>query len=443
MAMTSVHLDDSGRCPIASPMRDVETAVAYARSVTDAEAVDVSDYDDIAFVLKSQSFALDRRTGHGFQWSMLLFGDAVSDLHGTAHFERRRLLSALFNKATLLQEYEHDFLIPALQAWKDRTFRGGPSQEVDLVTTVRGLVIQVAARLVGLDGVQASDEAFRRFVALLDAVERGIRVHRFGDDREAVARAGLIAQKHMYEEFFVPAWERRVELLEQVAAGDRSADEVPNDLITLMVQHTEHYSAWGEDADVREATLLLIAQVGSTTNGICFAVWDLYQWLLIHPEDRDKRTDPEFLMRCFSESQRLGQVNPIQRTAYEDVTLPSGLRLHRGQVAVLSRTAGNHDLAVGGEGGRDPDEFDPHRTLRDTTPLYGLAFGHGPHMCIGRRFVMNDAAARRGGEELGIGIRILLALQELDVTPSVDVPDFEAPIPHRPTWATLPVKVTV
>lgn len=441
MAMDTDPLAVEG-CPVASPMRDVDAALAYARTIEDAESVEVTEYADIAFVLKSPSFALDRRTGHGFQWSMLLFGDAVSDLHGMEHFERRRLLSILFNKATLLQEYEHEFLIPALRAWRDRTFVDGARQEIDLVPTVRRLVVQVAARLVGLDGVQTSEESLVRFEELLNTVERGIRVHRFGEGREDVARAGLLAQRQLHDEYFVPSRDRRVELVKAVAAGELSDDAIPTDLIALMVQHQDHYDAFGEDADVREATLLLIAQVGSTTNAICFAIWDLYHWLQAHPEDRSKVSDPDFLMKCFAEAQRLGQVNPIQRTAYADVTLPSGLQLSRGQVAVLHRTSGNHDLAQGGASPSDADEFDPHRTLMGGVPGYGLAFGHGPHMCIGRRFVMNEGSARTGGDQLGIGIRILKTFMEMHVTPLVEQPEFESPIPHRPTWARLPVAVS-
>lgn len=441
--MTTTRLEDVGACPVASPMRDIDEAIAHARSVDDGETVRVTEYDDIAHVLRSQSFALDRRTGHGFEWSMLLFGDAVSDLHGSQHFERRRLLSALFNKATLLQEYEHEFLVPAIEEWKRDVFRAGPQQEVDLVSTVRRLVVRVAARLVGLDRVQESEQDLLRFEDLLEAVERGIRVHRFTDGRETVARAGLVAQRAMYEEFFTPAMERRRDLVERVDAGEVAEDALPTDLISLIARHPDHYAAYGLDADLREATLLLIAQVGSTTNAVCFAIWDLVNWLRDHPEDIHRRSDPVFLMDCFSESQRLGQVNTILRTAYEDDTLPSGLRIRRGQVAVIDRPSGNAELARDGESQYGPDEFDPHRTLRDHVPGYGLAFGHGPHTCIGKRFVINEASARSGGDKLGVGIRIIKAFVEMDVTPVANAPDFDASIGHRPTWVRLPVRVSV
>lgn len=441
--MSVTPLEDVRECPVASPMRDIDAVIDYARSIRDGETVPVTDYDDIAYVLRSQSFALDRRTGHGFEWSMLLFGDAVSDLHGPQHFERRRLLSILFNKATLLQEYEHEFLVPAIEEWKQETFRDGHTREVDLVSTVRRLVVRVAARLVGLDRVQASEEDLVRFEELLTIVERGIRVHRFTDCREEVARAGLVAQRQMYEEYFTPAMERRLDLVERVTAGELPKEAIPTDLISLMAQHPDHYAAYGLDADLREATLLLIAQVGSTTNAVCFAIWDLVHWLRDHPGDRHRRVDPEFLMACFSESQRLGQVNTILRTAYEDETLPSGLKIRRGQVAVIDRPSGNADLARGGESEYEPHEFDPHRTLRDHVPGYGLAFGHGPHTCIGKRFVINEMSARSGGDKLGVGIRILQAFVEMDVTPVAEAPDFDASIGHRPTWVHLPVRVSV
>jgi len=63
----------------------------------------------------------------------------------------------------------------------------------------------------------------------------------------------------------------------------------------------------------------------------------------------------------------------MPRLATEDVELPSGL-VRRGQTVLPLTTAANHDPAVY----PDPDLFDPHRT----GPPH-LAFGHGPHFCLG------------------------------------------------------------
>src|SRR5947208_464287 len=104
-----------GMEPPASPMRDIECAVNHADLVPNAPSTTVTDWEDVSVVLRDRAFAPIRaESGHGGQWHTLLIADSVIDLHGDEHFQRRRVLSALFKRAALLQEYEHDYLIPLM-----------------------------------------------------------------------------------------------------------------------------------------------------------------------------------------------------------------------------------------------------------------------------------------------------------------------------------------
>lgn len=426
-------------CPVVSPMRDPETAIAHAKNIADATAIDLHTYDDISFVLRSQAFApIQPDSGHGAQWHTLLVGDSVVDLHGSDHFDRRRVLSGLFKKATLLQEYEHEYLMPVLhRTLSDLRDR---AETADLVQVVRRMMTLVMARLAGLDGI-GDDASIQRLQEVLWAVELGAR-SKFVDGQERITREALTAQARLADEYFAPAWERRQAILRDVEDGSLPASAAPTDLITLMVRHADHYGEFGPDAAYREASLLLLASIGSTTNAICFAIWDLQRWLENHPEDLGRRLDPDFLRDCFAESQRLGQTNTMLRTAVKHVVLPSGTEFQRGDVARAIRPDGNADLARGGASTEPPLEFDPHRTLRDPVPLYGLAFGGGAHTCIGKRFVMNEGADIGAGRhgELGVVLRIFLALQEAGVAVAPGYqPSFNPSLSGRPTWAELPI----
>jgi cytochrome P450 len=428
---------------VESPMRDQDRAIEIARTIPDAPFHEVADYDDVSFVLRSRDFAPIRaESGYGAQWHTLIIRDAIIDLAGEDHFERRRLLSGLFKRAVLLQEYEHDYLVPALdnlEATMRRAAADGGG-ELDLVATVRKLMLKVIARLVGLDGLEDEDQ-YADFERVMSGVEQGAR-SKFVENKEEVVRHALGAQAELVDHYFRPAWAKRSATVAAVADGTLAPGELKNDLITLMVQHEEHYRAFGDDAIYREASLLLIAAVGSTTNAVCFAIWDLAQWLKAHPEDEPGRLSLEFLNRCFAESLRLGQTNPLLRTADADCTLPSGLQVAAGDVVSINRPKANAFLAAGGHGEAGDTGYDPHRQLARNVAQYGLAFGGGSHMCIGRDFAIGPSrgASDPESEYLGVGMRMFVKFEQWGVQPVPSYqPVWDKNLTQRPTWRTLPV----
>jgi cytochrome P450 len=422
-----------------SPMREIDDAIAQMSTVSDAPGITVTDYEDILHVLRSQDFVtMIPACGHGSQWNTLLTGDSVVTLAGDAHFARRRLLMELFKKAELLEEYEQQYLIPAFdQAIAD--LKSAAACEFDLVPFVRKLLVRVVARLVGLDGLD-NDHRYEEFEATMARAELGVR-SKFAGDAPGLIREALEAQARLADEYFAPAWDRRAGMVDAVARGEAADAELKNDLITLMIRHADHYEAFGSDAAFREATLLLIAAVGSTTNAICFAVWDLHQWLRAHPEDEQRRTDADFMRACFAESLRLTQTNTIHRTAIADSVLPSGLRVAAGEVALLDRPAGNASLASAAGCPVKDDGFDPHRGRFGRVPQYGLAFGGGAHMCLGKNFAVGAPgnSGQCASRYEGVGMRIFLAVDAHRIAPDPTyVPDWDDDLPDRPTWLTLP-----
>ena len=87
------------------------------------------------------------------------------------------------------------------------------------------------------------------------------------------------------------------------------------------------------------------------------------------------RADPSLVKNAVEESLRLEPAaGRVDRYATEDVEL-AGARIRKGDLVIVSLTAGNRDPAAY----PDPDRFDARRANARTH----LAFAQGPHACIG------------------------------------------------------------
>jgi cytochrome P450 len=97
-------------------------------------------------------------------------------------------------------------------------------------------------------------------------------------------------------------------------------------------------------------------------------------WLMADPEQRIASTIEEILR--MTSAHNIG----LLRWALEDVEL-GGVTVKRGELVIISESAANRDPAVF----PNPDEFDPGR---ESAPH--LAFGHGPHVCLGQSLARTE-----------------------------------------------------
>lgn len=100
-------------------------------------------------------------------------------------------------------------------------------------------------------------------------------------------------------------------------------------------------------------------------------------WLMADPDNRVDQTLEEILRMTAAHGMGL------MRYALEDVEI-GGVTVRRGDLVIISESAANRDPAVFDR----PDEFDPGRK-----PNSHLAFGHGPHSCIGQSLARAELRA--------------------------------------------------
>ncbi len=395
----------------------------------------IDGYAEIEEILRSKDFV---QGSH--RESRAFFADSLLVLDGGDHLARRRLESRLLAK-TALVHYESASLTPTIAQSIHESARASGSDgpvRVDLTPLVRTMLHRISAVVTGIDGVETPEqtERFRIFVEKLgesSTVEWSTR------DRDEVIREGLEQRAQFVREFFGPSENRRRALIARYRAGEIERDELPVDLLTLLHLHWDEQ--WDEDLPLRESTLFLVAATQTTTHALPHVMLHVDEWIRAHPEDRGRTTDPEFLRLAAEESLRLHQPAPtLLRSAVRDVELDSGRRIAKGERVALFFTPANRDRTVFGE---DADAFNPYRTVPDRRRPWGLTFGGGVHLCIGRPLV--TGLSSRNDEETGTEgtmVGILRALYEAGAQLDPDHPPRRTESSYHDSYASFPIVLT-
>ncbi|MEU3777389.1 cytochrome P450 [Streptomyces sp. NPDC032472] len=145
-----------------------------------------------------------------------------------------------------------------------------------------------------------------------------------------------------------------------------------DDLLSGLITARDEEQQLTEDELIAMVFLLLAAGYVTTVNLIGGGI----AMLLAHPDQLDRlRSDPELLPGAIEEFLRYdGPVSPgIARFAREDVEI-AGVTVPRGATVLIASAIADRDPARF----PDPDRLDV--TRQDNAHL---AFGHGPHYCLG------------------------------------------------------------
>lgn len=302
----------------------------------------------------------------------LVMADCLLDLHGPDHRDRRRLENRLFRRDTF-EDYEINLLPRAIAEAVDPLAAVGRG---DLVQIGYRAVMHLTALIAGIDVTPANADRLEHIVKVFS--KGATAVHATGDRTELYAEVSA-AFVEFDELFFEPSAARRRKALDDAASGVITADELPRDVLTTLLQNVDALDLPVEVIR-REVSFYLQAGGHSTANALTHTLNEL--WSHGDPEFVDQaRRDPAVLQRCVHEALRLHPASPVAwRRSLAPVVLRSGVEIAQDVLVVLDIEAANREQSVWGP---DSGRFDPYRAVPDGLHPWGLSFGAGTHACIG------------------------------------------------------------
>lgn len=370
-----------------------------------SSATIISSYQEADEVLVSEAF----RAGSFEEESAPFRKSTVFDVNGDAHQAHRRVAAPLFSRRALTL-YEHGLLEPAIDRCLDECRLAAAARPVraDLVNLARRILVQVASSIIGLDGAD-TPERMTTLLSYADVLGAAADVKWSKRNHAQVVEEGLRAKEGFVRDFYGPSTSRRARLLTDHRRGSVAAEDLPHDLLMLMVLAGEEDGAWGDDLRLRETIVYLTAGIRTTAHAITRTLEELDIWWAAHPEDAG-RTDTAFLRCACNEALRLHPASPaIVREAAEDVVLKTGRKIAAGERVAIDLYHANRDPGVFGA---DAERFNLRRSTSGRVPLYGLSFGAGSHLCIGKPLVTANTTVSTGkmGELQRIVVRVLRRL---------------------------------
>jgi cytochrome P450 len=355
----------------------------------------VTSYAECKEVLQSRDFVTAAQARAPF------LGDTLLDIDGEQHVQRRRLESQLFTRP-LLQRYEDEQLLPMVDRALVELVRGPDGRvRADLDVLIRTILHRMSASISGIDGVETSEQV-RRFESFVGQIGAACAVD-FApiDAQPGIVDEGLRVRREFIDEFYQQSLERREQLVAWHREGRLSRDELPFDLLTLLLLHED--PDWPAGTILREVTgLYMIASVNTTMQEISHAVIHISDWLARNPQRRGMFDDPSFVRSVAHHTLRLHTTAPaLVRTALRAVTLRStGRYFEEGERVALILRLANRDADVFG---LDNAVFDPERELPHGINPWALTFGAGRHQCIGKSVVvgLDEPASSASRDQVG------------------------------------------
>lgn len=349
-----------------------------------------------------------------------LLGGSVPTLDGEDHLARRRLENPLFQRRALAY-YEHDVLTDSLQlafdqAERNRDALGRP--HIDLQWLTRMAVVPITAAVVGLDGVDTED----RITQLEDISRRlgeGARVEWSNREVAEVMAEVMEARDELVEHYYVDSLARRKAIVASWRAGDIEEDDLPIDLLTLVLKQE------GDDLDeelwLREVLFFVVASANTMVASSPHVFNEIVEWLDANPGNEDVVKDIGKLRHAVEEGLRLhGPTPSLLRRAKQDCDVDGRHVAESEDIACMLGPA-NTDADLYGATAED---YNPHRSEQvGRLAAHGLSFGAGAHLCSGRPIAIGLPTAREGEAEIvGVLPRLMHELFARGATPDPDDP---------------------
>ena len=366
----------------------------------------------------------------------LMMSDVVVNLHGDEHRARRNLESKIFRR-DFFHHYERE-VFPATLAKTIAPFLAKGS--LDTVDFGHRVLLNLTADFSGIDRPEGTAVETEHLLRLLKsfALASVLGTMTYGKD-EAVAEITK-AMTEFDRTFLAFSVARRRAALERFARGEISDDDLPRDILTILLRNEDRIELSSESL-LREMAFFLMAGAQTSVHSLAHCMHHIFTWMQNHPEDREKMlTDNFFLQRCVFEGMRLHPSSPVaQRRPTCPVHLPTGQDAGPEETVVIDLLTANRDTA---KFGADAAVFNPYRTATDAQFPYGLSFGYGMHACLGRNLAAGiPSKADSDAKEHHYGTVTLIARALLDAgaRPDPANPPEMDKRSGRPNWGVYPV----
>ena len=366
----------------------------------------------------------------------VIMDQTLLTLHGDAHRKRRMLEFRVFRR-DFFRYYETEVFPRTLEETMAAAIAAGGADVVDLGYRV---TMNLTADFAGIDRPRRDADETRDLLDLVLTFSEGATLVHSTRDRAEVRREVEAALLRFDSLFLAPSMARRAALLADFSAGRIGEDDLPRDVLTVLMRNEDKLELPHELLR-REVAFYLQAGAHSTANSTVHAVHEILSYMRDRPEDAARlRSDPLFFQRCVHESLRLHPASPVNwRKAICPVTLASGAVLAEGDRVVSDLAAANRQADVFGP---DADSFNPHRTIPVGQLPFGHTFGSGVHSCLGRDLdggmigrPDSDPATHQYGIIALFARRILAEGARLDP----DDPPELATYTERANWGRYPV----
>lgn len=354
-----------------------------------------------------------------------VFADVLVTLDGPEHVRRRRAELSLVRPA-MLALFERQVLPAAARRLLAEYAMIG---EADLVEILRIVTTSMAAELIGLDGCSTIPD-LDRLDRLTRKMHAAATIEWSLGDRDRIQAEATEARDQYRAAFFEPSLARR-----KASGADIESSAERIDLLTILLKHRD-LEGMDEGKMLRETIHYILATAHTSANSVVYAFHDLWEWLADHPADAQRLQDAAFLQHCVHETLRLRPPTGFQkRVAAEDCTLKTGRVIRRGERIGLNLITAGRDPKVYGS---MAEQYDPDRKVPDQAPPYGLAFGFGNHVCLGRRLSVGAPDPEEGE---GVLVALLRELMRLDCRPDSARPHEEYTATLRRGFSRYPVRL--
>lgn len=373
----------------------------------------------------------------------ILMDRVLVTLHGEQHRQRRMAEMKVFRRHFFRhfeQQVIPDVFDEVMAAVNDD---GAGAQSVDLVDLGYHFMVYLALAFAGIDPQANTREELNDMVRIMRMFGVAATLGQ-AKDRDLEARIQEVRDTltEFDQRFFTPSAARRQALIQQFRAGELSEDELPMDVLTVLLRDEDHLQLV-RDMVLRETAFYFLAGAHTSVHSLGHAVHHLLSWCEAHPEARQALVaDRTLVQRFVHESFRLHPSSPIsKRRALESFDLPDGQHADADDIVIVNLREANRDTHIFGG---DPGVFNPYREIQRGVAETGITFGIGIHACLGKNLAAGtlpipgkpfDAETHAWGMVPWVCHALLRAGIQQHPT---DAPELDQTI-DRETWHRYPV----